>query len=348
MRNYFLQIIIVLLIFVGCSPTKQASLTVPELLSLGEKHLGELDYEQAIVQFLKVIEIEPMNPRGYTGAAEAYIGLNQLDNAISVLEDGAKVLTDNIEISAMTSEVQALVEEQAKVSEEAELDEEELDEEEIESDENSQISELSEIANELETESESVSETLTEKSILDRMPDFEFCIEGKIILGETTIEEANIIYSSRADYNYMSDTGIWGLPNTDELRELRHAGYVITQEEGESVINFIQVENFDMFILDKYYIGGDASELFFDLTGMTDMEDGHHLMFYDNDNFFALYKGFLGAAGHGFYVYIKESDNYLVIHTVENIISSIQLGKKGTTAEYNAQSYIDKHFNLEK
>ncbi len=38
-----------------------------ELLSLGEKYLSELDYEQALVQFLKVIEIEPMNERAYLG-----------------------------------------------------------------------------------------------------------------------------------------------------------------------------------------------------------------------------------------------------------------------------------------
>ncbi len=48
--------------------------TPSELLSLGEKYLSELDYEQALVQFLKVVEIEPMNERAYLGAAEAYIG----------------------------------------------------------------------------------------------------------------------------------------------------------------------------------------------------------------------------------------------------------------------------------
>lgn len=51
------------------------SLNIAELLNLGEKHLTELNYEQALVQFLKVIEIEPMNERAYIGAADAYIGL---------------------------------------------------------------------------------------------------------------------------------------------------------------------------------------------------------------------------------------------------------------------------------
>ena len=48
--------------------------TLDELLSLGEKYLLELNYEQALVQFLKVIEIEPMNPRAIAGAVGSYVG----------------------------------------------------------------------------------------------------------------------------------------------------------------------------------------------------------------------------------------------------------------------------------
>ena len=67
-------------------------LTVAQLLDLGEKYLLDLDYEQALVQFLEVIEIEPMNPRGYTGAADAYIGLDRLDDAIAILKKGLEVI----------------------------------------------------------------------------------------------------------------------------------------------------------------------------------------------------------------------------------------------------------------
>lgn len=80
-------IVILLTMLTACAkPEKQLSVT--ELLDLGEKYLLEMNYEQAVVQFLKVIEIEPMNPRGYTGAAEAYVGLGQIDTAIEVLEQG--------------------------------------------------------------------------------------------------------------------------------------------------------------------------------------------------------------------------------------------------------------------
>ena len=58
------------------------------LLDLGEQYLLELDYEQALVQFLRVIEIEPMNARGYIGAAESYIGLGDTESAIAILELG--------------------------------------------------------------------------------------------------------------------------------------------------------------------------------------------------------------------------------------------------------------------
>ena len=62
--------------------------SVNELLSLGEKYLLDLDCEQALIQFTKVIEIEPMNPRGYTGAARAYIALGDIEKAVEVLRQG--------------------------------------------------------------------------------------------------------------------------------------------------------------------------------------------------------------------------------------------------------------------
>ena len=70
-------------------------------LSLGERFLLEMNYEQALVHFLALIDIEPMNPRGYTGAAEAHIGLGQVDEAIAVLRLGQERLPDNVEIREM-------------------------------------------------------------------------------------------------------------------------------------------------------------------------------------------------------------------------------------------------------
>jgi tetratricopeptide (TPR) repeat protein len=91
---------IILAPLASCSQSVQ-SLTIAELLDLGEKYLLELDYEQAIVQFTKLIEIEPKNARAYTGAAEAYTALGRADEAIAILEQGLVQLPDNEEILSM-------------------------------------------------------------------------------------------------------------------------------------------------------------------------------------------------------------------------------------------------------
>lgn len=57
-------------------------------LELANKYLEEMDYEQAVVEFAKVIEIEPMNVDAYLGKAQAHIGLGDYDMAIETLKEG--------------------------------------------------------------------------------------------------------------------------------------------------------------------------------------------------------------------------------------------------------------------
>jgi len=59
-------------------------------LVLGENYLSELDYEQALLQFDQAIEIEPKNPRGYLGKADALLHLDRQAEAASALATGAK------------------------------------------------------------------------------------------------------------------------------------------------------------------------------------------------------------------------------------------------------------------
>jgi Leucine-rich repeat (LRR) protein len=59
------------------------------------------------VQFLAVIEIEPMNPRGYTGAAQAYVGLGLMDEAVAVLEQGLERLPEEVSIIEALEELAA-------------------------------------------------------------------------------------------------------------------------------------------------------------------------------------------------------------------------------------------------
>jgi len=85
---------------IAAALNRAAPVSVDELLSLGEKYLLDLDYEQALAQFLIVIEIEPMNERAYIGAAEAYIGIGDTENATAILEQGFAA-TGNAGISVM-------------------------------------------------------------------------------------------------------------------------------------------------------------------------------------------------------------------------------------------------------
>ncbi len=57
-------------------------------LDLAHKYLEEMNYERAVVEFDKVIEIEPMNVDAYLGKAKAYVGLDNYDMAIETLEAG--------------------------------------------------------------------------------------------------------------------------------------------------------------------------------------------------------------------------------------------------------------------
>jgi len=93
-------IILILSIITACAAPASAPPTASEILDLGERYLLELDYEQAVAQFLAVIEIEPMNARAYIGAAEAYLALGRTDDAIAVLERGLAE-TGDVGISAM-------------------------------------------------------------------------------------------------------------------------------------------------------------------------------------------------------------------------------------------------------
>lgn len=91
--------VIILALVVACAKPV-APLTASELLDLGEKFLIELNYEQAIVHFLAVIEVEPMNARAYIGAAEAYLGVGDTDAAVAILQQGL-ASTGDAAIAAM-------------------------------------------------------------------------------------------------------------------------------------------------------------------------------------------------------------------------------------------------------
>ena len=67
--------------------TRLDSDRVGRLLDLGNKYLLEGNYEEAILTFEKIIEIEPRNIEARIGLAKAYIGDEKLNKAKRILEE---------------------------------------------------------------------------------------------------------------------------------------------------------------------------------------------------------------------------------------------------------------------
>jgi tetratricopeptide (TPR) repeat protein len=100
---------LLIILFSACARTEKM-LTATELLDLGEKYLLEMNYEQAIIQFTKLIEIEPKNVRAYLGGADAALHLDKQQDAIELLESGFAV-TDNKNLAhALTGVEKSVVE----------------------------------------------------------------------------------------------------------------------------------------------------------------------------------------------------------------------------------------------
>lgn len=97
-------ILVALGIIIGISLNSSGDIermSTTELLDHGEKYLLDMKYKQATVVFNEVIDVEPMNPRGYTGLAEAEFELGDINKAVEVLQIGLERLPDNPTIIAM-------------------------------------------------------------------------------------------------------------------------------------------------------------------------------------------------------------------------------------------------------
>jgi tetratricopeptide (TPR) repeat protein len=88
---------LLLSLLASCVQVGQQQLTVAELLDLGEKYLLETNYEQAIVQFLRVIEISPKEHHVYALIGNSYIALKEYKSA-SVYYNIASAVLPNEEV----------------------------------------------------------------------------------------------------------------------------------------------------------------------------------------------------------------------------------------------------------
>ena len=63
-------------------------------IELAERYLNEQNYEQAIIEFQKVLEIEPMNVDAYLGLANVYEEMGDIDKATEILQEGLEKTGD--------------------------------------------------------------------------------------------------------------------------------------------------------------------------------------------------------------------------------------------------------------
>lgn len=89
-----LAAVIILAVGMGLGIYNSPENRISRQLDLGQKYLEEQNYEQAVVAFNKVIEIDPMSVEAYLGLANAYVGLGDMDSAIAILEEGYEVTKD--------------------------------------------------------------------------------------------------------------------------------------------------------------------------------------------------------------------------------------------------------------
>lgn len=91
-----LVIIISLIGFTAFNSTSSASV-VKKQLKLGNKYLNEGKYEEAILAFNKIIEIDTKNIEARIGLSDAYIGTERFEEAENILREAINIDSSRIE-----------------------------------------------------------------------------------------------------------------------------------------------------------------------------------------------------------------------------------------------------------
>ena len=86
--GWIISLIFVMLI--GCRKSTEQQIT--EQLSLGQKYLEEANYEEAIIAFNKIIELDPLVAEAYMGIAQCYENQSDYEEALNILDEGVQVI----------------------------------------------------------------------------------------------------------------------------------------------------------------------------------------------------------------------------------------------------------------
>ena len=81
-------------LIVGVNLFRAPASSLSRQLELGQRYIEEQDYESAIIAFNQVLEIDPKNVDAYLGLAEAYVGMNDLQTAVNILQKGYDLTGD--------------------------------------------------------------------------------------------------------------------------------------------------------------------------------------------------------------------------------------------------------------
>ena len=92
-------------ILVGSSIYNTPTNRLNRHLDMANKYLEATDYEQAVVEFDKVIEIDPMYADAYLGKAKAYVGLDNYDMAVDTLETGYLAIPEDAVMKAALTDI---------------------------------------------------------------------------------------------------------------------------------------------------------------------------------------------------------------------------------------------------
>lgn len=214
---FFISVVFLLSVTAACTKAERP-LSVEELLDLGEKYLLEQSYEQAVVQFLKAIEIEPMNPRGYTGAAEAYIGLGRTEEAVTVLQQGRERTDDNSILSMLEGLTENTAVEETMVPD---IDDESSNELTAE-----QIEQIQELLKALESEDYAAAAAIVAGDIYQQL--VEKSEQSNVLYQGTDtylmIYPSGHVYCGEMIDGMRSGTGIWLHGNSDEAEYTYYKG----------------------------------------------------------------------------------------------------------------------------
>lgn len=93
--SVFVCVVVLLTLTVTVIRGQAKSSDLNETLSLGEKYLQELDYTKSITAFKEAITINEKNVEAYKGLAEAYIGVQQYQDAIDIVTKGIDKTNDS-------------------------------------------------------------------------------------------------------------------------------------------------------------------------------------------------------------------------------------------------------------